>query len=158
MATEIERKFLVAGPFKAEAERSDRIVQGYLCSTPERTVRIRIRAGRGFLTIKGPSDIVGISRYEFEYEIPVDDAEALLPLCEPGVVEKIRYLVPFQGHIWEVDEFLGSNEGLVLAELELKSETEFFEKPAWLGEEVTGQIAYYNAMLSQRPYRTWKIT
>lgn len=155
MAVEIERKFLVSGNFSDGVTRADRIVQGYLCAAPDKTVRVRIRRNKAFLTIKGASDKAGVARSEFEYEIPVADAEALLPLCESGVIDKIRHLVPFQGHTWEVDVFHGCNEGLVVAEIELTSEDESFERPDWLGEEVTGKKRYYNAMLSQRPYNAW---
>ena len=156
MATEIERKFLVTGDYSELVERADRIVQGYLCSAPDRTVRVRIRGDKGFLTIKGRSDNNGIARSEFEYEIPVAEAEALLLLCEPGVIDKVRHIVPFQGHIWEVDVFHGCNEGLVVAEIELTAEDEVFERPDWVGEEVTGQTRYYNAMLSKRSYAEWE--
>lgn len=155
MATEIERKFLVAGDFTGAVMQSDRIVQGYLCSVPERTVRVRIRGEKAFLTIKGSADESGLSRSEFEYEIPTADAEDLLKFCEPGVIDKVRHLVPFAGHVWEVDVFFGCNEGLVMAEIELKNENEPFEKPDWVGEEVTGLVRYFNAMLSKHPYEAW---
>jgi Uncharacterized protein conserved in bacteria len=155
MAVEIERKFLVSRDFGGAVARVDRIVQGYLCASAGKTVRVRIYGDKAFLTIKGASDRGGIARSEFEYEIPVADAEALLPLCESGVIDKIRHLIPFQGHTWEVDVFRGLNAGLILAEIELTSEDEPFERPDWLGEEVTGDTRYYNAMLSQNPYTTW---
>lgn len=155
MAIEIERKFLVSGDFTNAVERSDRIVQGYLCAAPDKTIRIRIRGDKAFLTIKGASDKAGVSRSEFEYEIPVTDAEALLPLCESGVIDKVRHIVLFKGHTWEIDVFYGCNEGLVLAEIELTSEEESFELPDWISEEVTGKKRYYNAMLSQYPYCDW---
>lgn len=155
MAIEIERKFLVSGNFRDAVIRAERIVQGYLCAAPDKTVRVRIRAEKAFLTIKGASDKAGLVRSEFEYEIPVADAEALLTLCESGVIDKVRHLVPFEGHTWEVDVFHGCNEGLVVAEIELTSEDESFERPDWLGEEVTGENRYYNSMLSQHPYATW---
>lgn len=154
MATEIERKFLVTGHFAEAATSADRIVQGYLSSMPERTVRVRIRGEQAFLTIKGGTT-GGFSRSEFEYEIPVADAEVMLSLCEPSVIDKVRHLVPFAGHVWEVDVFLGCNEGLVMAEIELKSEAESFEKPDWLGEEVTGLPRYFNGRLSKYPYQAW---
>lgn len=155
MAVEIERKFLVTGDFMSVVERSERIVQGYLCTAPHKTVRVRIRGEKAFLTIKGASDAAGVSRSEFEYEIPVADAEELLPLCEPGVIAKVRHLVPYEGYTWEVDVFQGSNEGLIVAEIELPDEDASFELPDWIGEEVTGDKRYYNAMLSQRPYADW---
>lgn len=155
MAQEIERKFLVNGEFKSLAYQSVRIIQGYLCSVPERTVRIRIREEQGFITIKGKSDSDGLSRYEWEKQITVEDARELLQLCEPGVIDKTRYLVGVGNHVFEVDEFYGENEGLVLAEVELKSKDEPFERPGWLGAEVTGDLRYYNGMLSKRPYKLW---
>ena len=152
---EIERKFLLKSTvdFKKEARNSTRIVQGYLNSDPERTVRVRIKGEKAFLTIKGISNESGLSRFEWEKEIPVSEAEALLPLCEPGVIEKTRYEIPMGNHIFEVDEFFGSNEGLILAEVELTSEEEKFEKPAWLGEEVTGKKEFYNSYLSKHPFK-----
>ncbi len=159
MAQEIERKFLVkSDEFKKQATRAIRIVQGYLSSVPERTVRVRIKGDKGYLTVKGIGSESGASRFEWEIEIPREDAENLLKICEPGVIDKTRYLVPVGNHTFEVDEFYGENEGLILAEVELKSEDEAFEKPEWLGEEVTGDVRYYNAMLMKQPYRTWKDT
>lgn len=152
---EIERKFLVKGNFKQEVASSSRIVQGYICSVPGKSVRIRIRGEKGYLTIKGASDEKGMSRYEFEQEIPLTDAEQLLSLCEPGVIDKVRYLVDCGGHTWEVDEFHGDNEGLLVAEIELVSEDEAFERPDWLGDEVTGDRKYYNSMLAKHPYKEW---
>lgn len=157
MHTEIERKFRVTGTaFTGEAYSAQRIVQGYICSAPGRTVRVRIRGEKGYLTIKGPSDEKGLSRYEFEQEIPLPDAEQLLTLCEPGVIDKTRYLVRAGRHVFEVDVFRGENEGLVIAEVELGAEDEPFERPAWLGEEVSGDRRYYNSMLAKHPYTTWK--
>lgn len=155
MPQEIERKFLVKGEYKSQAYQSVRIIQGYLSSVPERTVRIRVRNDEGFITIKGKSNDSGITRYEWQKEIPLDEARDLLRLCEPGVIDKTRYLIRQGRHIFEVDEFYGENEGLTMAEIELKSEDETFEKPDWLGEEVTGDLRYYNAMLSHHPYTTW---
>lgn len=155
MPQEIERKFLVRGDFKSQAFQAVRLTQGYLSSVPERTVRVRIKGNQGYLTIKGKSTVSGISRYEWEKEIPCGEAEELLLLCEPGVIDKTRYLVRAGKHVFEVDEFYGANEGLIVAEIELNSEEEAFEKPAWLGEEVTGDQRYYNAMLSKRPYKLW---
>ena len=155
MATEIERKFLVCGDFKAEAQHSRRITQGYLCSVPERAVRVRIKGDKGFLTIKGIGNAAGTTRYEWEREIPADEARELLEICEPGVIDKTRYIVNVNGFTFEVDEFYGDNEGLVIAEVELPAEDTEFDKPAWLGEEVTGDVRYYNLMLMKEPYKTW---
>lgn len=155
--TEIERKFLVSGDFSSEVTASQRIVQGYICSQPGRTVRVRIRGEKGFLTIKGPSDDKGLSRYEFETEISLSDAEALIKLCEPGMIDKVRCLVPRGQHVWEVDVFHGANEGLILAEIELTSEEEPFERPDWIGKEVSGDRRYYNSMLTKNPYTKWKM-
>lgn len=154
MSKEIERKFLVRGDFKSLAFRSERITQGYLSSVPERTVRVRIKGNEGFITIKGLSNASGLTRYEWEKEIPVDEARELLQLSEPGMIDKTRYLVQVGKHVFEVDEFYGENEGLILAEIELQSEDEPFEKPEWLGKEVTGDPRYYNAMLSKKPYKS----
>lgn len=155
MATETERKFRVKGDFSRDVFRTERIVQGYICSQPGRTVRVRIRGEEGYLTIKGPSGENGLSRYEFEQKIPLADAEALLTLCEPGAIDKVRHLVRAGSHIWEVDVFHGANEGLVMAEIELASEEEPFEKPDWLGEEVSGDRRFYNSMLARHPYSEW---
>lgn len=155
MAQEIERKFLVREEFKTFAYTSERIMQGYLSSVPERTVRVRVKGDKGFLTIKGLPDKEGVSRYEWEKEISVDEAQELMKLCEPGVIDKVRYFVKCGTHIFEVDEFYGENAGLIVAEVELKSATEYFEHPEWLGEEVTGDVRYYNAMLSKRPFTKW---
>lgn len=156
MAQEIERKFLVCGDFKNEAYASERICQGYLSSVPERTVRIRIRGERGYITVKGAGSRTGMSRYEWEKEIPVEEARELLQLCEPGVIDKIRYLVKAGKHVFEVDEFAGENRGLVMAEIELGGENEEFIHPQWLGEEVTGDVRYYNSYLSRVSYSQWK--
>jgi adenylate cyclase len=153
---EIERKFLVKGDFKEFAHKHTRIIQGYLSSVPERTVRIRIHGEQGFLTIKGKTGESGLSRYEWEKEIPVADALKLLDLCEQGVIDKTRFLVQVGEHTFEVDEFYGDNEGLIIAEIELESEDETFEKPSWLGDEVTGDARYYNSMLTKKPYRFWQ--
>ena len=156
MAIEIERKFLVNGDFMPEVTRSYRIVQGYICSQEGKTVRIRIRDKEGFLTIKGASDEKGLSRYEFEQKIPLADAERLMTLCEPGVIDKVRHLIPSgKHHTWEVDVFHGENEGLILAEIELSSEDEPFDRPSWLGKEVSGDHRYYNSMLTKHPFSTW---
>ncbi len=154
---EIERKFLVnSSAFMDEAFRQNRIVQGYLCSVPERTVRIRIKGEKGFLTIKGKGNESGMSRLEWEKEIPLDEAELLLSICEDGVIDKIRHEVKKGNHVYEIDVFLGENDGLIIAEIELKSEQETFEKPDWLGKEVTNDEKYYNAYLSKNPYKNWK--
>lgn len=155
MAHEIERKFLVAGDFKKFAEKSTRIIQGYLSSVPERTVRIRVKGSSGYITIKGIGTASGASRYEWEKKISVPEAEELLELCEPGVIDKVRFLVTVGTHRYEVDEFYGENEGLTVAEIELDSEDEQFQKPDWLGKEVTGDTRYYNSMLMKNPYTKW---
>lgn len=153
---EIERKFLVTSEaFKSEAFAQNRIAQGYLSSVPERTVRVRIKGDKGFLTIKGSSSESGLSRFEWEKEIPLEEATALLKLCEKGVIDKTRFEIQSGNHIFEVDEFYGENEGLIMAEVELKSETEVFEKPSWIGEEVTSDNRYYNSYLSKNPYKNW---
>ena len=154
---EIERKFLVVGDsYKQEAYDSSRIRQGYICSSRGRTVRVRIRDSRGYLTIKGPSANGGLARYEFEKEITLSEAENLMKLCEPGMIDKTRYLVKSGKHTFEVDEFYGENEGLVMAEVELAYEDEPYEKPSFIGKEVTGDRRYYNSQLRRHPYRLWK--
>ncbi len=155
MGKEIERKFLVSGDFKKDATGAEQIVQAYLSSVPERSIRVRIHGLQAFITIKGAGNVSGISRFEWEKEITVEDALSLMALCEPGKIEKVRYLVPAGRHVFEVDEFQGENAGLVLAEVELQSEEEEFEKPSWLGAEVTGQANYYNVSLIRKPYREW---
>ncbi len=156
MHFEIERKFLVKGPFKELASSSSRIVQGYISSMKGRTVRVRIRDDKGYLTIKGPSDQGGLVRYEFEKEISLQDARDLMKICEPGIIDKTRYLVPYEGHVFEVDEFYGDNEGLILAEVELASPDESFERPEFLGREVTGDRRFYNSCMRVNPYCQWK--
>jgi adenylate cyclase len=154
---EIERKFLVTSDiFKEEAFAKNHIAQGYLNSNPERTVRVRIKGDKGFLTIKGKGNASGMSRFEWEKEIPVEEAKQLLNLCENGVIDKTRFEVKVGKHVFEVDEFYGDNQGLVMAEIELGSEAESFEKPMWLGMEVTNDERFYNAYLSQNPYMGWK--
>lgn len=155
MAQEIERKFLVDGEFKSQAFSQSRIVQGYICSAHGRTVRVRIRDDKGYLTIKGASNESGTSRYEWEKELPLSEAEELMKLCEPGVIDKTRYLVRCAAHVFEVDEFYGENEGLIVAEVELSEENECFDKPAFIGKEVTGDTKYYNSQLMKKPYKTW---
>ena len=153
---EIERKFLVTSDaFKKEAFAQNRIAQGYLSSVPERTVRVRIKGDKGFLTIKGASNESRLSRFEWEKEIPIEEATALLKLCEKGIIDKTRFEVKIGNHIFEVDEFYGENEGLIIAEVELKSETETFEKPVWLGKEVTNDCRYYNSYLIKNPFTHW---
>lgn len=154
---EIERKFLVrSDAFKKEVQSQERITQGFLNTHPERTVRVRINGDFGYLTVKGKSNESGTSRFEWEKEISLEDAEALIPLCEDGIIEKTRYLVPTGSHVFEIDEFNGNNEGLIIAEIELNHENELFEKPDWLGEEVTGDIKYYNSQLGRSPYNKWR--
>jgi len=152
---EIERKFLVKGDFRPFVSKSTRIVQGYLSSVPERTVRVRIKGDKGFLTIKGIGNNSGASRFEFEKEITIAEATELLQICEPGVIDKIRHLVKVEPYVFEVDEFHGENDGLTVAEIELPDENAAFSKPEWLGEEVTGDKRYYNSMLMKFPYSTW---
>lgn len=156
MAKEIERKFLVAGEYKNLVTKETRITQGYLSSVPERTVRVRIKGEKGFITIKGIGSASGASRYEWEKEIPANEVNELLELCEPGVIDKTRFIVPEpSGLRFEVDEFYGDNEGLTVAEIELPSEDHPFDKPEWLGEEVTGDVRYFNSMLMKTPFKNW---
>ncbi|WP_294628561.1 CYTH domain-containing protein [uncultured Bacteroides sp.] len=155
MSQEIERKFLVSGDFKSRVFAQSRIVQGYISSARGRTVRIRIRDGKGYLTIKGASNASGTSRYEWERELPLCEAEELMQLCEPGVIDKTRYLVRSGNHVFEIDEFYGDNDGLVVAEVELAAEDEAFVKPDFISEEVTGDVRYYNSQLMKKPYKTW---
>lgn len=150
---EIERKFLVESTdFIKESTVNNRIVQGYLNSNPERTVRVRIKGNKGFLTIKGKGNENGTTRFEWEKEISLSEAEALLQLCESGIIDKIRYEIPLGKHTFEVDVFSGENQGLIIAEVELTFENEFFEQPNWLGKEVTGDKKYYNSHLSEHPF------
>jgi CYTH domain-containing protein len=154
---EIERKFLVlSDAFKEEAFKKTRIIQGFLNTDPERTVRVRLKENQGILAVKGLTSKNGITRFEWEKDISKTEAEALLKLCEKGIIDKMRYEVKIENHIFEVDEFFGDNKGLVIAEIELKVEGETFIKPKWLGEEVTGQIKYYNSQLSKHPFNTWE--
>ena len=153
---EIERKFLVKSmDFKSLASSKTRIVQGFLNTDPKRTVRIRIKGDLGFITVKGISNDTGTSRFEWEKEIAVADADNLLKLCEKGILEKCRFEISVGNHVYEVDEFYGDNKGLIIAEIELNSENEDFEKPHWLGKEVTGEVKYYNSQLSKIPYIAW---
>ncbi|GGW24919.1 CYTH domain-containing protein [Arenibacter certesii] len=154
---EIERKFLVnSEAFKEVSVSAYRIVQGFLNTDPLRTVRVRIKDDAGFLTVKGKGNDLGTTRFEWETVIPVEDAESLMELAEPGVIEKVRYEVPVGEHLFEVDEFFGENRGLIVAEIELNSEDEPFKTPSWLGKEVTGINKYYNSQLSKQPFKTWK--
>lgn len=155
MPQEIERKFLVTGEYKSQAYAHSHIVQGYISSSRGRTVRVRIRDDKGYLTIKGASNAAGTSRYEWEKEISLQEAQELMRLCEPGIIDKTRYLVRSGHHVFEVDEFYGENAGLVMAEVELASEDEPFRKPDFIGQEVTGDARYYNSHLMKQPYTTW---
>lgn len=153
---EIERKFLVSSSeYKNQAYKSTRIKQGFLSTDPERTVRVRIKGDIGFLTIKGITNNSGTSRFEWEKEIPVSEAESLLKICHEGIIDKIRYEVNVTPHTFEIDEFEGCNKGLIIAEIELKNEKETFTKPNWLGKEVTGKTKYYNSQLSINPFKNW---
>lgn len=153
---EIERKFLVlqVGVLKL-ADKQFLIRQGYLSSVAERTVRIRTKDDKGFITVKGKSNESGTSRLEWEKEIPIGEALELLNICEEDIIEKTRYLIQQGNHCFEVDVFHGANEGLLIAEIELTSEDEFFEKPSWLGEEVTGDIRYYNSYIAKNSFKNW---
>lgn len=155
MGYEIERKFLVKGDYKSHASGSYPIQQGYLALTGNSVVRVRVRGDAAFLTVKSSLVEGEITRHEWEYEIPVADAREMLALCGEGVIDKTRYLVKVGHHLFEVDEFHGENEGLVIAEVELEREDEEFERPRWLGEEVTGDVHYYNSYLSIHPYKEW---
>lgn len=154
---EIERKFLVTSEdFKDQAFAKNHIAQGYLNSDPERTVRIRIKGEIGFLTIKGKGNETGTTRLEWETEMALFEAKPLLAICEKGIIDKIRYEVEVGKHTYEIDEFFGDNHGLIVAEIELNDENETFEKPSWLGKEVTNDERYYNAYLSKKPFSEWK--
>ena len=154
---EIERKFLVlSDAFKEEAFKNTRITQGFLNTDKERTVRVRLKGDKGFLTIKGKSTNDGLERFEWEKEIDKSEAEALLELCEKGIIYKTRYEVKSGKHTFEIDQFSEDNDGLIVAEIELNASNEKFIKPDWLGEEVTGKIKYYNSQLSKKPYKTWE--
>ena len=154
---EIERKFLVkSDDYKSVASTKTRIVQGFLNTDPSRTVRVRIKGDLGFITVKGKSNETGTSRFEWEKEISVEEAESLLKLCEKGILNKTRYEITIGNHVYEVDEFYDDNEGLTVAEIELNDENESFQKPAWLGIEVTGKVKYYNSQISKNPFKNWK--
>jgi len=153
---EIERKFLViSDEFKGQAFAKNQITQGYLNSDPERTVRIRTKGEIGFITVKGKSSENGTTRFEWETELSLMEALPMLGLCEKGIIDKTRYEIEIGNHTFEVDEFHGDNHGLIIAEIELSSENEPFEKPTWLGDEVTGDIRFYNAYLSNKPFSEW---
>jgi CYTH domain-containing protein len=156
MAQEIERKFLVSGEYKQMVTEHIRMTQGYISSAHGRTVRVRIAGDKAYLTIKGASNESGTSRYEWEKSIDPAEARELMALCEPGIIDKIRHIVPYGNHRFEVDEFLGDNDGLVVAEVELTAEDENIDRPPFLGEEVTGDRRYYNSSLSKRPYKEWQ--
>lgn len=153
---EIERKFLVKGDFKSQATSSTRIRQGYVAHENGRTVRVRTRDDKAYLTIKGPSDAAGLSRLEWEIEIDFEEALTLFSICQGGFIDKTRWIVPFGGHDFEVDEFYGENEGLIMAEVELEDEDEAFLRPEWLGDEVTGDRRFYNSHLLAYPYSRWQ--
>ncbi|WP_339660521.1 CYTH domain-containing protein [uncultured Polaribacter sp.] len=156
MSLEIERKFLVENEdYKKESYQKKLVKQGYLNSDKNRTVRVRIADDKGFITIKGKSNTTGTTRFEWEKEIDIIEAEQLLLLCEPSVIDKTRFYVKSDNHVYEVDEFYGDNNGLIVAEIELTSENEEFKKPSWLGKEVTGNINYYNSSLSKNPFKNW---
>ena len=158
MSIEIERKFLVKGPFKEQASSHTHIIQGYISSQKGRTVRVRLRDKQAFLTIKGRSLNGGMTRYEFEKEIDLTEAEQLLKLCHGGLIDKHRYLVRSGRHTFEVDEFHGDNDGLVIAEVELSSEDEAYDKPSFVGDEVTGDKRFYNSHLLVNPFSAWRDT
>ncbi len=154
MHVEIERKFLLKQPIPSSLLTNGTLyIQGYLCKNSEKTIRVRIAGEKAYLTIKGKT--VGCSKSEYEYEIPVAEAEELLLLCEDKLIRKTRHVIPYASHRWDVDVFHEENDGLILAEIELASENERFELPAWAGEEVTQDFRYYNSYLSEHPYRLW---
>lgn len=154
MAYEIERKFLVHSDRLPALTHGQSIQQGYICSEPERVVRVRVAGSEGFITVKGRT--VGATRLEFEYPVPLADAQHMLKqLCEGTSIDKVRYCIAHQGHTWELDVFGGSNSGLIVAEVELKSENETVALPAWVSQEVTADTRYYNSNLLRNPYQTW---
>ncbi len=156
MNKEIERKFLVKGDFKGFAIKSYKIIQAYLSSDPERSVRVRIKGKEAYLTIKGISNKNGTTRLEFEKLITIEEAKQLLEICEKGIINKTRYIIPAGKHFYEVDEFHDENKGLTIAEIELSNENESFDKPYWLAQEVTGDKRYYNVYLINQPYKYWE--
>ena len=153
MSIEIEKKFLIKKELWKPQKEGVRIRQGYLCLTPERIVRVRVKGEKAFLTVKGKTE--GIARPEFEYEIPVQDAEGLFRLCIPPILDRIRYMEQVGDHLWEIDEFLGDNTGLLVAEVELESQNDLLVMPPWAGAEVSGNERYYNSNLIMNPYRKW---
>lgn len=156
MSKEIERKFLVSGQaYKEQARSCSHIMQGYILSDEGRTVRVRRRDDKAYLTIKGPSTADGTTRFEWEREITTDDAAEMFSMCRGGLIDKHRYLVSSGPHVWEVDEFHGDNDGLVMAEVELSSADEPYKQPDFISEEVTGDARYYNSMLMKQPYKEW---
>ncbi len=158
MSIEIERKFLVKNNgFKKDSFQQKSIKQGYLNSDKNRTVRVRISDDKAYLTIKGKSNKSGTTRFEWEKEIEVKEAEKLLLLCESSIIDKTRFYVKSENHVFEVDEFYGDNKGLIIAEVELSSENETFKKPTWLDKEVTGNIKYYNSYISKNPFKDWQL-
>ncbi|ARN78262.1 adenylate cyclase [Nonlabens spongiae] len=155
MLQEIERKFRIQDPSFLNGMVGTKIAQGYLSADPERAVRIRIKGDQGFITIKGKSNASGTTRFEWEKDIDSNEAQALLDLCNPAIISKTRYEVKHDGNTWEIDVFHGANEGLLIAEIELRDENQTFSKPDWLGEEITGDPRYYNSYISQNPFSTW---
>ena len=156
MPIEIERKFLVLNDsYKREALGHSHIQQGYICSNERRAVRVRIRDNRAYLTIKGPTPEGGLPCFEFEKEITLEEGKQLMRLCEPGIIDKVRWLVKSGEHTFEIDEFFGENKGLVMAEVELSSVDDEVLIPAFIGEEVTGDPRFFNSHLRINPYRTW---
>ncbi|MGB0868882.1 MAG: CYTH domain-containing protein [Flavobacteriales bacterium] len=156
MAIEIERKFLINKHLweKAKKPKGEKIMQAYLSSSPESTVRVRSKGNKGYLTVKGKS--TGISRVEYEYEIPISDVKKMINTLNLSCIEKIRYEIKIGNHIWEIDEFHGENSGLIVAEIELSNESELFEKPIWILDEVSDDIKYYNSQLLKHPFKQWK--
>jgi len=155
MGLEIERKFLIKGDYKKHAVKSLTIKQGYISTVHGITVRVRLKDKKGYLTIKGSTGESGLSRYEWEKEIAYEEADELLRLCDSGIIDKTRYIIPAGNYTWEVDEFHGENEGLFIAEIELKSESDTFSVPDWLGQEVTGDLRYYNSYIAKNPFTRW---
>jgi adenylate cyclase len=155
MGLEIERKFLINGDYKKHAVKSLTIKQGYISTVHGITVRVRLKDKKGYLTIKGSTGESGLSRYEWEKEIAYEEADELLSLCDSGIIDKTRYIIPAGNYTWEVDEFHGENEGLFIAEIELKSESDTFSVPDWLGKEVTGDLRYYNSYIAKNPFTRW---
>ena len=157
MNLEIERKYLVKTEiFKIESFKKINVIQRYLSTIPERTIRVRIKGDNGYITIKGKGNKAGVSRFEWEREVSIATAKELFKLCEPGTIDKTRYYVKYYDHLFEIDEFHGENKGLIIAEIELSSEEESFIRPDWLGDEVTGDVKYFNSRLTKYPYSTWQ--